>query len=66
MSRKGDMNGTARSVVITQNGKPRAEQGKRAAIGILKIVARGEQDIRLGRCEDQDALFERLKSKYRS
>ncbi len=66
------INQQERPVVITQNGEPRAVMlapdaydRMRRAIGLLKLIALGEQDIRAGKTEDHDALFARLARKYR-
>lgn len=65
------LNREERPVVITQNGEPRAVmmapesyERMRSAIGLLKMAALGEQDIRTGHHEEQDEMFERLARKY--
>jgi prevent-host-death family protein len=58
------INETHRPVVITQNGKPRAVlqdpesyENMRNAIGILKLISLGEEDIRAGRSRSQKEVF---------
>lgn len=67
------VNRERRPVVITQNGEPRAVMlapeaydRMRTAIGLLKLISQGEQDIRSGRSEDQDSVLARLARKYQS
>jgi prevent-host-death family protein len=67
-SRAKDMlnqvNDTHRPIVITQNGEPRAVlqdtesyENMRNAIGILKLISLGEEDIRKGKLKSQDDVF---------
>ena len=63
---------TKRPVVITQDGKPRAVvidvesyEELRHALGLLKLVAQGEEDLRQGRWIEQGNLFDRLESRLR-
>ena len=66
------LNKTRRPVVITQNGEARAviqdpdsyEQTK-TAIGLLKLLAEGEDNIRSGKTYDQDEVFDRLAGKLK-
>jgi prevent-host-death family protein len=58
------INETRRPVVITQNGEPRAVlqdpesyENMRSAIGILKLISQGEQDVKGGRSKAQDEVF---------
>ncbi|NLV30523.1 MAG: type II toxin-antitoxin system Phd/YefM family antitoxin [Acidobacteria bacterium] len=58
------INETQRPVIITQNGEPRAVlqdpksyESMRNAIGILKLMAEGESDIRDGKVRSQDEVF---------
>jgi prevent-host-death family protein len=58
------INETHRPVIITQNGEPRAilqdpksYENMRNAIGILKLISRGESDIRGGRIKSQEDVF---------
>jgi prevent-host-death family protein len=61
------INETHRPVVITQNGEPRAVlqdpksyDNMRRAIGILKLISQGEEDIRAGKSRPQEEVFETL------
>ena len=61
------INETGRPVVITQNGEPRAVlqdpksyDNMRNAIGILKLLSQGEEDIKNGRSELQKDVFEHV------
>lgn len=67
-SRAKDMleqvNETHRPIIITQNGEPRAVlqdtesyENMRNAIGILKLISQGEEDIRKGQSKSQDDVF---------
>lgn len=63
------INDTRRPVIITQNGEPRAVlqdpesyESMRNAIGLLKLVAQGEEDIRSGRVRDQEDVFAGLET----
>ena len=58
------INETHRPVVITQNGEPKAVlqdpesyENMRNAIGILKLISQGEQDIRHGKSKPQEEVF---------
>jgi prevent-host-death family protein len=58
------INETHRPVVITQNGEPRAVlqdpesyENMRKAIGILKRISQGEQDLRDGKSKPQEEVF---------
>lgn len=58
------INETHRPVVITQNGEPRAVlqdpesyENMRNAIGILKLISQGEEDIRNGKAKLQVEVF---------
>ncbi len=58
------INQTHRPVVITQNGEPRAilqdpesYENMRNAIGILKLISQGEQDIKDGKSRPQEKVF---------
>lgn len=57
------INETHRPVVITQNGEPKAVlqdpesyENMRNAIGILKLISQGEEDIRKGKSKAQDKV----------
>lgn len=58
------INDTHRPVVITQNGEPRAVlqdpesyDNMRKAIGLLKLISQGEEDIKNGKTKTQDNVF---------
>ena len=58
------INETRRPVVITQNGEPRAVlqdpesyENMRNAIGILKLISQGEQDVKDGKSKSQEDVF---------
>jgi prevent-host-death family protein len=58
------INETHRPVIITQNGEPRAVlqdpesyENMRNAIGLLKLISQGEEDIRNGRAKSQEDMF---------
>ena len=61
------INGTHRPVLITQNGKPKAVlqdpqsyENMRNAIGILKLLSQGEEDIKKGKHKSQDKVFSKI------
>jgi len=58
------INETHRPVVITQNGEPKAilqdpesYENMRNAIGILKLISKGEEDIKNGMSKSQEEVF---------
>ena len=58
------INETHRPVVITQNGEPRAVlqdpesyENMRNAIGILKLISQGEQDVKDGKSKSQEEVL---------
>ena len=58
------INETRRPVIITQNGEPRAVlqdpesyENMRNAIGLLKLISQGEDDVRNGRFNPQKDVF---------
>lgn len=62
-----DLNENRRPLVITQNGEPKAVmqdpesyEAMRNAIGLLRLVAIGEQEIKDGNVTDQDEVFAKL------
>lgn len=70
-SRAADMlkqvNETRRPIIITQNGEPKAVlqdpesyENMRNAIGMLKLISLGEEDIRNGKSKPQKTLFSDL------
>ncbi|MDT8318302.1 MAG: type II toxin-antitoxin system Phd/YefM family antitoxin [bacterium] len=61
------INETHRPVIITQNGEPKAVlqdpqsyENMRNAIGILKLISQGENDVRQGKTMTQDEAFESI------
>ena len=61
------INETHRPVIITQNGEPRAilqdpksYEDMRNAIGILKLISQGEEQIRAGKFRSQEKAFENI------
>ena len=61
------INETHRPVVITQNGKPKAVLQDpdsydimRNAIGLLKLISQGEEDIKQGRMNSQEKVFKNI------
>ena len=58
------VNETHRPIVITQNGEPRAVlqdpesyENMRNAIGILKLMSQGEDDVKQGNVKSQEQVF---------
>ena len=58
------INDTHRPIVITQNGEPRgvlqdpeSYDNMRKAIGLLKLISQGEEDIKQGNTETQSKVF---------
>lgn len=58
------INDTHRPIVITQNGEPRAVlqdpesyDNMRKAIGLLKLISQGEEDIKQGKTKSQEDVF---------
>lgn len=67
------INETHRPVIITQNGEPRAVlqdpesyERMKSAIGLMKVLAQGEEDVRLGRTSEQEEIFKRLEHKLKT
>jgi prevent-host-death family protein len=63
------INETHRPVLITQNGEPKAVlqdpqsyENMRNAIGILKLLSHGEEDIKKGKLRSQDQVFSKIES----
>ena len=61
------VNETQRPVIITQNGEPRAVlqdpqsyESMRNALGLLKLISQGEEEIRKGKVRPQDDVFSRV------
>ncbi len=66
------INDTHRPVIITQNGEPRAViqdpqsfENMRNAIGILKLISMGEEDIKNGNLLEQEAVFKNVEEKLK-
>jgi prevent-host-death family protein len=66
------INETHRPVIITQNGDARAVlqdpisyENMRNAIGILKLISQGEADIRSGKVESQEDVFNSIEIKLK-
>ncbi len=64
------VNQTHRPIVITQNGEPKAVlqdpesyENMRNAIGILKLISQGEEDIRNKNLISQEDVFSKLEKK---
>ena len=66
------INETRRPVIITQNGEPRAViqdpqsfEDMRNAIGILKLISMGEEDIKNENILEQEAVFKNIEEKMK-
>lgn len=66
------INETHRPIIITQNGDARAVlqdpisyENMRNAIGILKLISQGEADIRSGKVESQEDVFNEIEFKLK-
>ena len=64
------INNTHRPVVITQNGEPKAVlqdpqsyEDMRNALGLLKLISQGEEDIKRGKTRTQAEVFKNLASR---
>jgi len=64
------VNETQRPVVITQNGvargvlqDPESYERLRRAVGLLKLLTQGEEDVRAGRTVPQDRLFGQIRKR---
>ena len=67
------INDTHRPVIITQNGEPRAVlqdpesyENMRNAIGILKLLSQGEDDLKSGNFRTQDEVLATIESKIKN
>ena len=67
------VNKTHRPVIITQSGAPRAVlqdpksyESMRAAIGLLKLVSQGEEDVRNGKHRPQTEVFFNIEKKLQA
>jgi len=61
------INETHRPIIITQNGEPRAVlqdpesyENMRNAIGLLKLISQGEEDIRNKKTKSQNDVFKKI------
>ena len=61
------INDTHRPVIITQNGEPRGVlqdpetyDSMKKAIGILKLITQGEENIKEGKTKPQDKVFKNI------
>lgn len=66
------INITSRPVIITQGGEPKAVlqdpqsyENMRNAIGLLKLISQGENDIRTGKTKTQKEVFDSIDKKLR-
>jgi prevent-host-death family protein len=66
------INETHRPVIITQNGEPKAVlqdpesyENMRNAIGILKLLSQGEDDIKDGNTNSQERVFANIERKLK-
>lgn len=67
------VNQTHRPVIITQNGEPRAVlqdpqsyESMKKALGLMKLISQGEEDIRQGKVRSQKEIFSKLEKKFRN
>ena len=63
------INETHRPVFITQNGEakavlqdPESYENMRNAIGILKLISQGEEDIKNGKSKSQEEVFSNIET----
>ena len=66
------INETHRPIIITQNGEPRAVlqdpesyENMRNAIGILKLMSQGEDDVKQGNVKTQKNVFSDIEKRVR-
>lgn len=66
------INDTHRPVIITQNGEPKAViqdpqsfEDMRNAIGILKLISMGEEDIKNREVLEQEDVFKNIEDKIK-
>ena len=66
------INETHRPVIITQNGEPKAVlqdtksyENMRNAIGMLKLISQGEEDIKKGKTRTQEDVFAKLETQLK-
>jgi prevent-host-death family protein len=65
------INDTHRPVIITQNGEPKAVlqdpksyENMKNALGLLKLIAHSEEEIKKGKTKSQEEVFANLKKKF--
>ena len=66
------VNETKRPMIITQNGEPKAVlqdpvsyENMRNAIGLLKLISQGEDDVKHGKVKSQEDVFADLEKRVR-
>jgi prevent-host-death family protein len=66
------INDTHSPVIITQNGEPKAViqdpqsyENMRNAIGILKLISGGEEDMKTGNIMEQAEVFKEIEKKIK-
>lgn len=66
------INETHRPVIITQNGEPRAVvqdpktfEKMKQAVGLVRLLAQGESDVRSGDTMTQREVFKKLRNKIK-
>lgn len=66
------INETHRRVIITQNGEPKAVlqdpesfENMKNAIGILKLISLGEEDLKDGNILEQERVFKNIEEKLK-
>ncbi|MCP3931023.1 MAG: type II toxin-antitoxin system Phd/YefM family antitoxin [Bacteroidetes bacterium] len=66
------INETQRPMIITQNGEPKAVlqdpvsyENMRNAIGLLKLISQGEDDVKQGKVKSQEDVFADLEKRVR-
>ncbi len=67
------INETQRPIIITQNGEPKAViqdpksyENMRNALGILKMLSQGEQEIKDKKIIPQDKVFKKLEKNLKN
>ena len=67
------INDTHQAIVITQNGEakgvlqdPESYHQMKTALGFLKLMAQGENDIKNGKLSPQGTTFKRLKKQLKN
>ena len=67
------INDTHRPVIITQNGEPKAVlqdpqsfEQMRNAIGLLKLIGQGEEDIKKGKSSSHEEVFGKIEKRLKS